>query len=147
MGILMNTSHKGKRLGNFIVDMIIILVIISVFQLGIYFLYPEIADINSISMKILTYSIWFLYYFLFEKYTNKTIGKMLTKTIIVDNEGNKPSTTQIFIRSVIRLIPFEALTYLYGLRGLGLHDLISKTKVVDSIKLPSAERSVPQRPI
>lgn len=58
---------------------------------------------------------------------------MLTKTIVVDKRGNKPSLFKLFIRTIARIIPFDQISYLFGF-GYGLHDLISNTIVISTKK-------------
>jgi hypothetical protein len=48
---------------------------------------------------------------------------------VVDENGNKPEYQTIMIRSLCRLIPFDALSFL-GATSRGWHDSISRTYVV-----------------
>ena len=69
------------------------------------------------------------YYVLLESTTGKTIGKMVTDTMVVLEDGSKPTTDKIVARSFSRLIPFNAFSFLF-LNGVGWHDTISGTRVV-----------------
>ncbi|WP_299458582.1 RDD family protein [uncultured Microscilla sp.] len=69
------------------------------------------------------------YYALMEIFFSKTIGKMITKTKVVDMEGNKPTLFQIIFRSFFRLIPFEPFSFL-GTDASGWHDKMSDTRVI-----------------
>ncbi len=69
------------------------------------------------------------YYIVLESTTGKTIGKMVTGTIVVLEDGSKPTTDKIVARSFLRLIPFNAFSFLF-LNGVGWHDTISGTGVV-----------------
>ena len=71
----------------------------------------------------------FFYYLIFEAITGKTLGKMVTKTRVVSKDGAKPTFIKIVIRSLCRLIPFDAFSYLFG-SELGMHDLFSSTKLL-----------------
>jgi uncharacterized RDD family membrane protein YckC len=73
----------------------------------------------------------FLYYFLFELLTSQTLGKMITKTKVVDKYGSKPHVFRIGIRSLSRIIPFDGLSYLFGFE-IGMHDLVSNTKLMNA---------------
>ena len=64
-----------------------------------------------------------IYYTLFESLTQKTPGKFFTNTIVINEYGQKPDFSNILGRSIIRLIPFEALSFLTT--GRGWHDLCS----------------------
>lgn len=124
----MKQVDKGMRAGNFIIDIIVLTVIIELFVVVIGSFYRELVDSNSPALEVLTASIFFLYYFLFELFTGKTIGKMLTKTIVVDKYGSKPKVLNLIARSLTRLILIEAITFIFG--PIGLHDLISGTRVI-----------------
>lgn len=79
-------------------------------------------------------SLYFLYYFISELIFKKTLGKRIRNTRIVDEQMNKPKFWQIFVRSLIRLIPFEFITIFMSSKR-PLHDILSKTYVIKSIKL------------
>jgi uncharacterized RDD family membrane protein YckC len=92
--------------------------------------YPEFLNTGEIILAIVFYSVSFLYYFLFELLTNKTLGKMLSKTIVVNKNGGKPSPYSLFIRNFIRVfLPwYDFSTFLFG---TGIHDSISRTIVIE----------------
>ncbi|NRT14098.1 putative RDD family membrane protein YckC [Flavobacterium sp. 28A] len=81
--------------------------------------------------EIVFYSllILFLYYFLTEVYFSRTVAKLITKTIVVNYDGSKPTIKMIFIRTLSRFIPLEGLSYL-GSVPRGWHDVLSRTYVV-----------------
>ena len=54
---------------------------------------------------------------------------MITGTIVIDKNGNKPGFRAILIRTLIRFIPIDTLTFL-GNSGRGWHDSFSNTYVV-----------------
>ncbi|NAS30330.1 RDD family protein [Flavobacteriaceae bacterium R38] len=79
-------------------------------------------------LKYFMILIYYLYYFFFELIFGQTIGKMITKTKIVDiKSGGKPGFIRILIRTLSRLIPFDFLSYLFSSNGI--HDKLSKTKL------------------
>ncbi|MEZ5008823.1 MAG: RDD family protein [Chitinophagales bacterium] len=71
------------------------------------------------------YSWWFIFEYIF----NKTPSKFITRTRVVHEDGSKPTIKDIIIRTVARLIPFEFVSFFMG-RSFGLHDMLSKTRVV-----------------
>lgn len=77
---------------------------------------------------LFSYSLYFLYFFILESTTGQTIGKMLTKTKVIAEDGSKPTSKAIAYRSLSRLIPFEPFSFL-GSTPTGWHDRISKTYV------------------
>lgn len=110
--------NKGIRIINYIIDVTCIIVIFSIVNLFI----------NSYHTDFLYYSIFITYYFVFEFYIGQTIGKLITKTVVVDQESLKPTFKKILFRTILRLNPFDGVSYLFGL-GKGAHDLISKTEL------------------
>jgi uncharacterized RDD family membrane protein YckC len=67
------------------------------------------------------------------------VGKWITQTIVVDENGEKPNSETILVRSLCRLIPFNAISFL-GISGRGWHDTISKTYVVNKKLLDEKKR-------
>lgn len=67
------------------------------------------------------------YYFLFEEWLQATPGKLLTKTVVINEYGQKPTRKELVKRSFARLVPFEAFSCL---SGRGWHDRWSNTWVV-----------------
>jgi len=124
----MTQVDKGIRAGNFIIDILVLAVIIVLAANLISLVYPPIVESNSPSFDLLASTMFFLYYFLLELFTGKTIGKMLTKTVVVDKKGNKPKILNLIARSLVRLIPIESFSFIFG--PTGLHDLISGTRVI-----------------
>src|SRR5690606_32432233 len=70
-----------------------------------------------------------LYYIIFEGIFNRTLGKMITGTMVRDSRTfAKPSFGQILGRSFSKLIPFDGLSFLSS-RPRGWHDSIPNTMV------------------
>jgi uncharacterized RDD family membrane protein YckC len=92
---------------------------------------PTIAYLFSISFFpiILFYS---LYYLVFEYFFQQTPGKMLTKSFVITEYGEKPDLKTLFLRNVIRLVPFEPFSCL---NERGWHDRWSHTFVVGKEEL------------
>jgi uncharacterized RDD family membrane protein YckC len=68
-----------------------------------------------------------IYYIVFEHFLQRTPGKFLTKTIVIDIYGNKPEIGNNILRNIIRLVPFEVFSCL---SERGWHDRWSDTFVV-----------------
>jgi uncharacterized RDD family membrane protein YckC len=58
----------------------------------------------------------------------KSIGKFITKTSVVTKKGLQPTLVDIIARTFYRLIPFDAISYLFTPNGF--HDHLSATTVV-----------------
>ncbi|MEO8515402.1 MAG: RDD family protein, partial [Flavobacterium sp.] len=70
-----------------------------------------------------------LYFIVMEVTFSRTLGKYITKTIVVMEDGSKPDTATIIKRTLCRFIPFDGLSY-FGTPSRGWHDSISDTWVV-----------------
>lgn len=131
-------ATKGQRFANFIIDYIcqILLMFALAFAIGIIALIigddtiiTRIEGMNRIEEYGIGIVVLLLYYNIFEIFFARTIGKFITNTVVVDIDGEKPSSQEILIRSLCRLIPFDAFSFL-GAPDKGWHDSISKTYVV-----------------
>jgi uncharacterized RDD family membrane protein YckC len=60
----------------------------------------------------------------------KTPGKFLSKTIVINEYANKPDIRTIVLRSLIRIVPFDPLSCLGEKYSRGWHDKWSETWVV-----------------
>ena len=118
----MNEISKGTRIINFIIDLIIIYIVYIIISVIINTFF------NFSIPNIIYYLIYLAYYFIFESYNAQTIGKMITKTVVVDLNNLKPNIRRIVLRTILRLNPFDAFSYLFG-REQGAHDRLSKTRL------------------
>ena len=121
-----------KRLIGFFIDSVIILVIYSLFVSISAEIYN--ARIDKIYSPLLLISPFIVFYYSLQEYLfNTSIGKMIFKLKVVSAKTNeKPTFSQILIRSLSRLIPIDIFFYLFK-RPIGLHDIISKTVVIKKI--------------
>jgi len=79
----------------------------------------------------MVYVIIVCYYVAIEGLTGRSIGKLITGTKVVTENGSKPSFMNFVGRNLCRLIPFDGLSFLMK-NNRGWHDSISKTWVVKS---------------
>lgn len=78
---------------------------------------------------VLGFMVVTLYYAISEWSTGKTVGKFLTGTKVVNEEGKSPTFSQALARTLIRYVPFEFLTF-FGSETRGLHDRWANTYVI-----------------
>lgn len=148
-------TSKGNRFANYIVDFIIVLLIFYAIFLGPIFIYYAVADdtaamdsfiydienTNPLLDRLITAIVFALIYFAIESLTKgRSVGKFITKTKVVLEDGSKPSSSDYLKRSFSRMIPFEPFSFLGG-EGRGWHDTISKTYVVDIDKFEAKKKS------
>jgi len=117
-------ASQGKRFLNYLLDMAFIMIFIFIFALILGIGLAVVAPSTLISFIAII-----IYYTSLEAFTGRSIAKYITKTKVVTKLGEKPSIKMIFIRSLCRLIPFEAFSCLFN-DGSGWHDSISDTKVI-----------------
>jgi uncharacterized RDD family membrane protein YckC len=96
---------------------------------GLAFGEAGVRVLQSIPDILLGLILMFSYYAFFEGIWARTPGKLVCGTIVVTQEGTKPSFGCIALRTVCRFIPFEPFSF-FGERGW--HDGISKTYVVSA---------------
>ncbi|MBZ4036204.1 RDD family protein [Flavobacterium sp. 17A] len=100
----------------------------NVFQWDIYSVWVEIIISMGAVGTYLSFAV--IYYLFFESLFGRTIGKIITGSIVVDENGIKPSFKIICLRTLCRLIPFEAFSFL-SKSARFWHDSFSKTYVVE----------------
>lgn len=80
-----------------------------------------------LALLILLY--WF-YYFICEVLLGTTFGHHVTRTRIIQPNGQKPSFKQRLMRSIVRLIPVDPFTF-FASHPAGWHDTWSHTRIVE----------------
>jgi uncharacterized RDD family membrane protein YckC len=128
-------TSKKNRLVNFLIDLVFVYAtktLIQVVHDSIILFSGGFLKVYRIDLPtILLYFLlpYTLYYILFEGLWGQSIGKMITRTKVVDKQGNKPGLGAVVIRAVCRLIPFEPFSF-FGKSKRGWHDTLSDTYVV-----------------
>ncbi len=74
--------------------------------------------------------IMLVYYIPQEAAFGFTVGKLITGTRVVNEDGDKPNPIQAILRTLCRLIPFEPFSVLFTDPTRGWHDSLSRTYVV-----------------
>lgn len=131
---------QGKRMGHFLIDSTILYFLLTPAAYVIGFLFAWIGLYDAMAIDywseeaagyLVTFITAFLYYFLFEYYLNKTPGKMILKTKVVNKDGNRPSANELAVRTICRFIPLEQFSFTGSNNPVGWHDSISNTLVVE----------------
>jgi uncharacterized RDD family membrane protein YckC len=129
---------RGIRFVNYLIDQITIGVIFN----GLDYMFAATSNGNYGDEAILQGNmmvVWIRllyslgvtvgYYTLFEAATKgRTLGKMLTNTTAITQDGSPFTFKHALLRSLCRLIPFEPLSALFGY--MPWHDSLTKTAVV-----------------
>lgn len=125
-----------QRFFNYVIDLVafyILMVIVGVIFGVASVLTTQTGErMNPATMQLfllfINLLIMFLYYFLLEAAKGKTLGKLITKTKVVTDDGGAITYKQAFVRTISRFVPFEFLSGFSGLRMW--HDQWSKTMVI-----------------
>lgn len=135
------TVKSGPRFGHFIIDTIVIQVLIVFIQYILSLINLMVGFDNALGLTIALMSsisgllLYPLMYFICELYWQQTPGKFLTKTVVINEYGNKPDIRQVALRSLIRLVPFEAFSCFGDTYSHGWHDRWAETFVVTKEEL------------
>lgn len=116
---------QGVRFGYYIIDLVVYYALSFVVGFIIALINPFLLE--GILLNVISVLILFSYYTLMEGLVGATIGKLILGYTVIDVYAEKPSFSRVMLRSVCRLVPFEAFSCL-GERGW--HDQWSKTYVV-----------------
>jgi len=124
-------ASKWQRFGNMLIDDFGYIVFSALIGASLAIVGGDeaVALLDSIPDIIFGYSVMTVYYFSLEFSTGRTLGKLITRTKVVDEEGNKPSWRKILGRTFTRIVPFEPFSFL-GKDGRGLHDRWPNTYVI-----------------
>ena len=145
------TVKQGPRFGHFFVDWILFEIIIYLvdYIFDILIAITNASETTQLTIHlfqgITTLLLFPALYAFCEFVWQRTPGKWLTKTVVIDEYGNKPSGGAIVLRSICRFVPFEPFSCL-GDYSHGWHDRWSKTWVVtleelEQLKKIQAEQS------
>ncbi|MFB9078550.1 RDD family protein [Flavobacterium procerum] len=127
------------RFLNYLLDNIFILILVFIFGF-VMAIVASLFDMNGLLIwldtigdlegRVIFILLAVVYYTVTEGLMGQSFGKLITGTIVVDENGERPSFGTIFKRSLCRIIPFDALTFLSS-SSRGWHDSISGTYVVN----------------
>lgn len=140
-----NIISNGPKFAHFVVDLIcfqFLVVFIGVFgqvPLGLMHDGSLVSDIYIAAVNIVTFCLYPALYTFCEYKWQKTPGKYLTKSIVIDEYANKPELRTLVLRSIIRIIPLEPFSCL-GVPSSGWHDRWSNTYVVSLEELLEIKR-------
>ena len=136
-------AGKWRRFFNFLIDYTClkifwtIMAMLVIAWLSMQGESPEVAYRHYMDMPkgfkyLYTTSSISIYYLLMESAFGLTVGKLVTGTRIVDEQGGRPTFGQIVGRTLCRMIPFEPFSLLFAGSGeaRGWHDSIPRTYVV-----------------
>ena len=127
VGAYQSAASTGQRAGAFVLDFLFYLA--SAFVVGIVLAVAGLASlVEGMDENLVGLLLYALYYIIQEAQGGRTLGKVIMGTKAVSEDGSPLRFAQAVKRTLCRLIPFEALSFLAVERGW--HDSMSGTRVV-----------------
>ena len=132
-------ANLGKRLINYLIDVIIFSFLVSFLLVLVAPAYPLASKLMNkqpigLMDQLMVIFLYGLYMSVMEAVLKgKTIGKYITRTRAVSKNGLSINAQTAFVRGLIRLIPFEQLSAI-SFPPYPWHDRWSKSIVVDETK-------------
>jgi uncharacterized RDD family membrane protein YckC len=123
-------ASRGQRFATMLLDLVFFYAF--AFVLGIALTLLGFGGLLEQMNELLLGIVFLLFYYVPQEANNgRTLGKLIMKTRAVSADGRSLSFGQALARTLCRLIPFEAFSFLGG-DGFprGWHDTIPKTRVV-----------------
>jgi uncharacterized RDD family membrane protein YckC len=141
-----NKASKGKRLANYLIDLILFYLVFTVVVLIIGALSGDfegsmmrLENTSRLVDTLQTMGAYFVFTFLLEYATKgRSIGKYVTGTAVVKTDGTPLTVTDYLLRNLYRIVPFDALSF-FG--NSGWHDSWSSTRVVNKTAYDSSKTS------
>src|SRR3989339_1465757 len=132
-------ASTGQRLRTMFLD--------TFFYFTLFFVFGLVMGLvglgDLIEGNLLGAIIFLIYYIPQEAFSGRTLGKLITGTKAVSEDGTELTFGQVLGRTLCRFIPFEAFSFLGGNgRPRGWHDKIPKTKVI-SVRLDRVQSMRP----
>ena len=132
-------ASTGQRLRTMFLDTFFYFILFFVF--GLVMGLVGLGDL--IEGNLLGAIIFLIYYIPQEAFSGRTLGKLITGTKAISEDGTELTFGQVLGRTLCRFIPFEAFSFLGGNgRPRGWHDKIPKTKVI-SVRLDRVQSMRP----
>jgi len=126
----MMLASTAQRFGTMVLDMIFYIILS--FFCGIFLAIIGMGDLlMQMNEHLIGAIIMLIYYVPQEALFGRTLGKLITGTKAVNEDGSKLTIGQAIGRTLCRFIPFEAFSFLGGKgRPRGWHDSIAKSIVI-----------------
>lgn len=130
-------ASSGKRFANYIIDLIVFYALFFVAGIVIALLSPEsIDDVeavgnNQLLDRLISLLLFGVYMGVLEAiFKGRTLGKLITGTRAVNEDGSTISFQKGFLRGLCRIVPFEPFSAL-GSPAYPWHDKWTNTYVID----------------
>ncbi len=134
-----------KRLFNLLIDIAVVLFIFMLVGLvgviasllGSDAILVWFDQLDSTTDRIITTLVMSAYLFTSELLMQRSVGKLVTGTMVVMQDGSRPTAKAVLIRALCRILSIEALSFISKVPR-GWHDTASDTYVVDAKRYKAA---------
>lgn len=127
-------ANRWLRFANYIIDyiaMVIMVIVVGVVLIFIDESFIEWFEGDDTRVDLIVgILVTLIYYTSMESLFGRTIGKLITGTKVVNENGQRPSFWQVLGRLFCRFLPFEMFSFL-GETSRGWHDSIPNTYVIN----------------
>ena len=125
-------ASVGKRFANYLIDLVLF-IIVGIFIFAFFIRMGVLAlDMNPFLDRLLSLLLYAILMGTTEAiFKGKTLGKAITRTRAVNDDGTPISARTAFLRGFSRAVPFEPLS---GFSGYPWHDSWTHTYVIDEQK-------------
>ena len=135
-------ATSGWRFLNFLIDNVgqvafAFLVGFSIYFSGLGSWYEALSPGQHFLLDI---GIFIVYFATQEALWGRTLGKLITRTRVVTEHDQPITWKHAMLRSLVRLVPFEAFSFLSSSQPRGWHDRWTGTKVV-SLRAADIEKA------
>lgn len=142
----LETAGHWRRLANYIIDMLSFYLVLIVIMTPVTIAYPDMLNFaaspgGNYLDRLLTMLVYGIYMGAVEAvFKGKSLGKIITGTRAVNEDGTEISAKTAFLRGLSRAVPFSAFSALGGWCH-PWHDRWTATYVIDLKKsiLPSGK--------
>jgi uncharacterized RDD family membrane protein YckC len=132
--VSLQQANGGKRFANYLID----LVVFYIFAIILYAVVAREGDLdlsnNPLIDRLVTLICYGIFMGIYEGiFRGRTLGKLITRTRAVNEDGSTISFGTGFLRGISRAVPFEAFSA-FGTPSYPLHDRWTHTYVIDLTK-------------
>ncbi|HEY4289480.1 MAG TPA: RDD family protein [Puia sp.] len=134
LAVNLQQASRGKRFANYLIDLVVFYVFM-ILVLGILATQgmTDLTD-NRIIDRLITLICYGIFMGLYEGICKgKTLGKLITRTRAVNEDGSRISFKTGFLRGLSRAVPFEAFTA-FSDPSYPWHDRWTHTYVIDETR-------------
>ncbi|MDX2067145.1 MAG: RDD family protein [Haliscomenobacter sp.] len=127
------SASVGQRLANYIIDSIVMqtLLYFAIIAIDQSTYLAKNAESSFVFVFLGLALLPFGYLWGCEYFIGRTLGKLITGTRVVYDDGTRPSVISILVRTLARAVPFEPFSIFFNEDRIMWHDQWSHTMVVD----------------